>query len=99
MNYKHLSQIERYQIYSLMKALHTITQTAKLLGLHKPTIIRELRRNAGFSGYRPNQAFELALKRSESIRNASTIAPSVKEQSMRCSNCNGVLSRWRASCR
>jgi IS30 family transposase len=80
MNYKHLSQIERYQIHSLMKALHTITQIAQLLGRHKSTISREVRRNAGFRGYRPKQACELALKRSESSRNASTIAPSVKEQ-------------------
>jgi len=80
MNYKHLSQIERYQIHSLMKAQHTITQIAQLLGRHKSTISREVRRNAGFRGYRPKQACELALKRSESSRNASTIAPSVKEQ-------------------
>jgi IS30 family transposase len=80
MNYKHLSQIERYQIHSLMKALHPITQIAELLGRHKSTISRELRRNAGFRGYRPKQACELALKRSESSRNARTIAPSVKEQ-------------------
>ena len=31
MNYKHLSQIERYQIASLMKAQHSITQIASLL--------------------------------------------------------------------
>lgn len=63
-----------------MKALHTITQIAQVLGRHKSTISRELRRNAGFRGYRPKQACELALKRSESSRNASTIAPGVKEQ-------------------
>ena len=80
MNYKYLSQIERYQIHSLMKALHTITQIAELLGRHKSTISRELRRNAGFRGYRPKQACELALKRSESSRNTRAIAPSVKEQ-------------------
>jgi transposase, IS30 family len=80
MNYKHPSQIERYQIHSLMKALHPITQIAELLGRHKSTISRELRRNAGFRGYRPKQACELALKRSESSRNARTMAPSVKEQ-------------------
>jgi transposase, IS30 family len=80
MKYKHLSQIERYQIHSLMKALHPITQIAELLGRHKSTISRELRRNAGFRGSRPKQACELALKRSESSRNARTMAPSVKEQ-------------------
>ena len=80
MNYKHLSQIERYQIHSLMKAQHNITQIAVLLGRNKSTISRELHRNAGSRGYRPKQACELAAQRSESSRNASTLAPWVKEQ-------------------
>ncbi len=80
MNYKHLSQIERYQIHSLMKAQHNITQIARLLGRDKSTISRELRRNAGCRGYRAKQACELAYKRSESSRNANTHAPWVKEQ-------------------
>lgn len=80
MKYKHISQIERYQIYSLMKAQHSITQIAKLLGRHKSTISRELRRNTGFRGYRPKQACELALTRSQSSCNARTLAPWVKEQ-------------------
>ena len=80
MNYKHLSQIERYQIHSLMKAQHNITQIAQLLGRDKSTISRELRRNAGCRGYRAKQACELACKRSESSRNANTLAPWVKEQ-------------------
>jgi IS30 family transposase len=80
MNYKHLSQIERYQIHSLMKAQHNITQIARLLGRNKSTISRELRRNAGCRGYKAKQACELACKRSESSRNAHTVAPWVKEQ-------------------
>ena len=80
MNYKHLSQIERYQIHSPMKAQHNITQIARLLGRDKSTISRELRRNAGCRGYRAKQACELACKRSESSRNANTLAPWVKEQ-------------------
>jgi IS30 family transposase len=80
MNYKHLSQIERYQIHSLMKAQHNITQIARLLGRDKSTISRELRRNAGCRGYRAKQACELACKRSESSRNANMLAPWVKEQ-------------------
>ena len=80
MNYKHLSQIERYQIASLMKAQHSITQIASLIGRHKSTISRELRRNAGSRGYRPKQASELAIERSEQSRNASTVAPWVKQQ-------------------
>ena len=80
MNYKHLNQIERYQIHSLMKVQHNITQIARLLGRDKSTIIRELRRNAGCRGYKANQACELACKRSVLSRNASTLAPRVKEQ-------------------
>jgi IS30 family transposase len=63
-----------------MKAQHNITQIAQLLGRDKSTISRELRRNAGCRGYRAKQACELACKRSESSRNANTLAPWVKEQ-------------------
>jgi len=44
------------------------------------TISRELRRNAGCRGYKAKQACEFACKRSESSRNASTLAPWLKEQ-------------------
>ena len=80
MNYKHLSQIERYQIASLMKAQHSITQIASLIGRHKSTISRELRRNVGSRGYRPKQACERAFERSKHSRNAYTAEPRVKEQ-------------------
>jgi transposase, IS30 family len=74
--YKHLSQIERYQIYSLMKANQSITQIADQLGRHKSTISRELGRNEG----RPKQACELALNRSQGSRNAREVDPWVKRE-------------------
>lgn len=80
MNYKHLSQIERYQIYSLMKANQSITQIADQLGRHKSTISRELGRNEGCRGYRPKQACELALNRSQGSRNAREVEPWVKRE-------------------
>ena len=81
MNYKHLSEIERYQIHSLMKAQHNNTEIAQLLGRDKSTISRELRLNAGCRGYLAKRAFELACKRSDSSRTANTLAPPwVKEQ-------------------
>lgn len=80
MNYKHLSQIERYQIYSLMKANQSITQIADQLGRHKSTISRELGRNEGCRGYRPKQACELALHRSQGSRNAREVEPWVKRE-------------------
>jgi len=80
MNYKHLSQVERYQIYALMKAGQDQTQIAKLLDRHKSTISRELSRNRGLKGYRPKQACATATKRSEKSRNAATMPPWVAEQ-------------------
>ena len=80
MTYKHLSQVERYQIYALMKAGHDQTQIAKLLDRHKSTISRELSRNCGLKGYRPKQACELTAKRSEQSRNAATVPAWVCEQ-------------------
>lgn len=80
MKYKHLSQTERYQIHSLMKANQSVSQIATQLGRHKSTISRELGRNEGWRGYRPKQACELALSRSHGSRNAREVAPWVKRE-------------------
>ena len=45
--YTQLTQEERYQIHALLKAGHNPTEIAEVLGRHKPTISRELRRNRG----------------------------------------------------
>ena len=63
-----------------MKAQHSITQIASLIGRHKSTISRELRRNAGRRGYRPKQASELAIERFDQSRNAYTVAHWAKEE-------------------
>ena len=61
--YTQLVHEQRYQIYALMKADHTQTEIAEILGVHKSTISRELRRNCGLRGYRPKQAHGLAMDR------------------------------------
>jgi transposase, IS30 family len=63
MNYTQLTRERRYQIYALKKAGQNQTQMAQVLGCHKSTISRELRRNCGEKGYRPYQADELAYDR------------------------------------
>jgi IS30 family transposase len=63
MNYKQLAREQRYQIYALKKAGQTQSEIAKVVGCHKSTISRELRRNRGLKGYRPYQADELAYDR------------------------------------
>ncbi len=61
--YTQLTQEQRYQIYILMKAGYTQTEIANLLGIHKSTMSRELRRNCGKRGYRPQQAHHFCLQR------------------------------------
>jgi transposase, IS30 family len=61
--YTQLTQEQRYQISALMKAGHNQVETAHIVGVHKSTISRELKRNHGLRGYRPQQAERLAVAR------------------------------------
>jgi transposase, IS30 family len=61
--YHQLTQEQRYQIYALKKTGHSGTEIAEVIGVHKATVSRELRRNRGERGYRPQQAHKLALER------------------------------------
>jgi IS30 family transposase len=68
MSYTQLTREQRYQIYALKKAGHTQTETAAIIGVHKSSISRELRRNRGRRGYRPARAHELAEARQRAAR-------------------------------
>jgi len=57
-----LTQEERYQIESLLKAGHSQSGIAAVLKRHKSTISREVGRNRGLRGYRPKQAQHLARR-------------------------------------
>ena len=61
--YRQLTQEQRYQIYALKKTNHTLSEIAVVLGMHKSSVSRELKRNRGQRGYRPQQAHELASGR------------------------------------
>ena len=63
MSYTQLAQEQRYQIYALLKIGHNQTEISEVIGSHKSTISRELRRNCGLRGYRPKQAHFKALSR------------------------------------
>jgi len=63
MNYTHLTQAERYQISILDKAGHQQKEIAHLLARSESTISRELSRNRGKRGYRPQQAQRKADER------------------------------------
>jgi len=64
-NYTQLTSEQRYQISALLKTGHVQIQIADMLGVHKSTISRELKRNTGARGYRPIQAHKMALQRRE----------------------------------
>ena len=67
--YTQLTHEQRYQIYALKKAELNQTEIAMVIGVHKSTISRELRRNAGLKGYRPKQAHQVCLERRYSKAN------------------------------
>jgi IS30 family transposase len=61
--YHQLTQEQRYQIYALKRTKHSLTEIATVIGVHKSTVSREVKRNRGQRGYRPQQAHERAMKR------------------------------------
>jgi transposase, IS30 family len=73
MRYTHLSQTERYQIYTMLNLNCRIIQIAQHLERHESTIRREIRRNSGESGYRAFQAHVMSSVRSIGSRNATRV--------------------------
>src|SRR3972149_7500214 len=63
--YRQLTQEQRYQIYALMKTKQSLSEIANVIGVHKSSVSRELKRNRGKRGYRPQQAHELASGRKQ----------------------------------
>ena len=61
--YRQLTQAQRYQIYALHKTTHSLSEIATVIGVHKSSVSRELKRNHGQRGYRPQQAHDLARER------------------------------------
>lgn len=59
----HVTFEERRLLYLLKKKGKSNTEIAELLGRHRSTVCRELSRNSGQRGYRPQQAQRLADER------------------------------------
>jgi IS30 family transposase len=73
MRYTHLSQTERYQIYTMLNLNCRIIEIAQHLERHESTIRREILRNSGQSGYRAFQAHVMSSVRSIGSRNATRV--------------------------
>lgn len=67
MSYTRLTLDERYQIYGLLKSGMSVKKIAKEMDRSNATISRELKRNKGKRGYRPEQAHKKAMKRFDTI--------------------------------
>ena len=61
--YAQLTREQRYQIKALLDTDVSQGKIAETIGVSRSTIFRELKRNSGKRGYRPNQAHEKALAR------------------------------------
>ncbi len=61
--YKQLTQEQRYFIYQLNKIDFNQAEIASKIGVHKSTVSREIQRNTGGNGYRPQQAHNKATDR------------------------------------
>ena len=79
MNYKQLTENERYQIYVMKKAGLKQEDIASLLGRSPSTISREMRRNQGLRGYRPLQAQRLAEARRHEALKARKVTKEVRD--------------------
>lgn len=83
--YTHLTQEQRYQIDALLKAKVPQNQIAQLVGVHKSTISREVRRNSGTHAYFAAQAHRLALhqRRNRAPRRISKHTWALAEEKLR----------------
>jgi transposase, IS30 family len=82
--YHHIDQEERYHIFGLSKGGESVRDIAKSLGRHHSTVYRELKRNRGMKGYRPQQAHEKSCKRRKVASSSPRIDEAVYERVEEC---------------
>ncbi len=62
-SYKHLTHDQRCQIYTLKERSDSLADIARILGVHRSTITRELERNSGTRDYDYEKAHRKAQNR------------------------------------
>jgi len=80
MGYHQLTQEQRYHIYGLQQAGKTQKNMAEIVGVHKSTISREIRRNSGLRGYRPKQAQVIATARKAGAPKREKMTPELTQK-------------------
>lgn len=73
--YQQLTEEDRIEIYAMKQAGKSQRAISQRLGVHFSTISRELARNTGRRGYRPQQAQQLAVERRRHARKAVKMTP------------------------
>ena len=68
MTYTQLTQEQRYQISALLKTAQSQTKVAEVIRVHRSTVCREIKRNRGKRGYRPQQAQRKAESRQQKAK-------------------------------
>jgi len=84
MTYQHLSQIEQYKLYILMKNGKTESQIAKHTNQYKSNNNQELARNTDIRGCRPRQACLLVEERFLGSSNEIQINPKYCDETVTC---------------
>lgn len=64
-HYRQLTLEQRFRIHSCLNANFTLMETARIIGVHKSTVGRELARNGSLGNYRPELAQRLLQQRRE----------------------------------
>jgi IS30 family transposase len=80
MTYKQLTYEHRNELKAYLKLGIKLVSIAHLIGVHKSTISRELKRNSGLRGYRPNQAQQKANSRKKNSRKKTRFTQAVKQR-------------------
>jgi IS30 family transposase len=80
MTYQQLTYEHRNELKAYLKLGLKLVYIAHLIGVHKSTICRELQRNSGQRGYRPNQAQQKANSRKKNSRKKTRFTEAVKQR-------------------
>lgn len=77
---EHLTSGQRYEIHALLKAEHSQSEIARMLGKDKSVISREIRRNGGKRGYSAARAQKMAEERKERYGRARKFTEAVRKE-------------------
>lgn len=79
MSYHHFTISERITIQSYLKVEFSVTKIARLLGVHRSSVSREIRRNQTTRGYEGIEANSYYLERKKRCHKPIKLTPAIKQ--------------------